>query len=903
MNTIDTSTLLNLIADAVSTRGKEKTLLQVVCSSEAPLSDAAHLKLSERDASYMTMFLERVKDAVASNSISGRKLSCFFPLCVECDTLEDFLLPDSATPAAQHRGIADAAQSITSPRTLQVKEQSNFLASLLFKLLHVVHHQTSLHPVFSLKWKASLEMALEDLHSFVSNCIKVLLGAFEKMNFQVSASYRVISWEDCRDDFCGAICKVCTYFEETVWRLIIWTLQRCWDTPRAMAVSVNLMALTPTEAAKSVIVLINKYLFSAAAQTGANIEYISKSEKLLSILNTQSTGLLKELETLQSTIEFWVTNQFAVSQSSRLNVSSKGASASILTKSEQMDKSHLVNTPIPHSNTAPICSSSAHKTLEEFSAGVSMERALTLCELQSEEQNTFIPVVSSTSLPANSKTLTEVESVLNNKVQTYGISFKAPIPKSASSPIEKTSTISAECERKINVTPKPTEPASKPPITPAESAVNLPSKDTPGYQDPSAFWQRLKEKLSLNGQQITAIRSRCAFKNNSPYPGVYLSDIDVRNSDRLTRSFVEELEKSFSTQTSTITVRQVSLFCQAIAHFAEKLYERSVEVQSTLPFLSVRVEGELLGTLYAVMRADRQFQSLKDVREQILRGSSQIGGVKSYALSNVNKLLTERVCTLAKSLSSDESAQYTSNFSLRSSPQKQDSSTVSQSISPYAHLSSQVGGVKALTMSSLVTDRSDSHHPFQHPYSSALPPKVSSLTQALHQARNSQSSEKGPKFFPFDTVSEVYSRSCKHWNVAPNSQLLRQLSSTSLNSISKLDLSTNYIGVRGFRPLLSLLEFNGSKLISLSLCNNNLENEEVEELCDVLSGPPGKSLILLDLSYNPISQSGAMAIEKLMPNLPSLESLVLKGTLIGPRLIASLESMAAQQMRQRYASV
>lgn len=149
------------------------------------------------------------------------------------------------------------------------------------------------------------------------------------------------------------------------------------------------------------------------------------------------------------------------------------------------------------------------------------------------------------------------------------------------------------------------------------------------------------------------------------------------------------------------------------------------------------------------------------------------------------------------------------------------------------------------------------------------------------------------------SLVDIYQQACKGLGLRPNSVLLRTFPSSSGARLERIDMSSNYVGAKGLLPLFYVMEANGSGLVHLNLSSNNLENAEVLELLEVLCGDAGENLSFLDLSYNPISQSGGQAILRLTKARPQLVSIQLKGTLIPPRLLQSIvENVEENAFRQ-----
>ena len=88
---------------------------------------------------------------------------------------------------------------------------------------------------------------------------------------------------------------------------------------------------------------------------------------------------------------------------------------------------------------------------------------------------------------------------------------------------------------------------------------------------------------------------------------------------------------------------------------------------------------------------------------------------------------------------------------------------------------------------------------------------------ALPEARRSIAPDDMPLPPPETRIEEVYRLACRFYGVNANSALMRQLKQAKENYITTLDLSSNYVGIKGLKPVLALLRFNSCHLISLSL--------------------------------------------------------------------------------------
>ncbi|CUI12713.1 Hypothetical protein, putative [Bodo saltans] len=158
-----------------------------------------------------------------------------------------------------------------------------------------------------------------------------------------------------------------------------------------------------------------------------------------------------------------------------------------------------------------------------------------------------------------------------------------------------------------------------------------------------------------------------------------------------------------------------------------------------------------------------------------------------------------------------------------------------------------------------------------------------------------------PTTGPLPEVSllDEYKQYCLNFGIKPNSGLLKSLPSVVGDFATTINLDLNYIGVKGVQPLLQILRRNrGLRLLNLK--DNNLENNEVRALVNVLLTDSGNTLTHLDLSNNPISLAGGSAIMDLVSQKKSLTTVVLRGTLIQPKVVEKIVE-AAESNRRRAA--
>ena len=149
------------------------------------------------------------------------------------------------------------------------------------------------------------------------------------------------------------------------------------------------------------------------------------------------------------------------------------------------------------------------------------------------------------------------------------------------------------------------------------------------------------------------------------------------------------------------------------------------------------------------------------------------------------------------------------------------------------------------------------------------------------------------------SLLDEYKSYCVDAGIKPNSGLLKTLPSVVGDFATTINLDLNYIGVKGLQPLLQILRRNrGLKLLNLK--DNNLENNEIRQLAQVLMTECGDALQHLDLSNNPISLAGGSALMDLVASKKSLTTIVLRGTLIQPKVVEKIVE-AAESNRRRAA--
>lgn len=184
------------------------------------------------------------------------------------------------------------------------------------------------------------------------------------------------------------------------------------------------------------------------------------------------------------------------------------------------------------------------------------------------------------------------------------------------------------------------------------------------------------------------------------------------------------------------------------------------------------------------------------------------------------------------------------------------------------------------------------------PSTERTPPKGSPSSKSSPGGRRTSPGKEGKAnsrrqidFRSVHSLTGIYNQACKVLGVRQSAALLRIIPDRPGEYISTLDLSINYIGIRGLAPVYYVLEHNMSCLQVLNLSGNNMENKDVGELLEVLQDGAGKNLIELDLSYNPITQAGGQAILQYLSSSPRIKKVHLLGTLIPPKVMDGINAL------------
>ncbi|KAG5502369.1 hypothetical protein JIQ42_05246 [Leishmania sp. Namibia] len=128
---------------------------------------------------------------------------------------------------------------------------------------------------------------------------------------------------------------------------------------------------------------------------------------------------------------------------------------------------------------------------------------------------------------------------------------------------------------------------------------------------------------------------------------------------------------------------------------------------------------------------------------------------------------------------------------------------------------------------------------------------------------------------PMDYVA-LYRQYCAEEGCKANSALVRYIQDRGGHfSLERLNLGNNYLGPKGLRPVLRMIDLCQT-IVSINLENNGIDNDAVADLCEVLQRHV--SVASLNLSHNPISFAGGKRLLQLVEANPRITELRLDRT-------------------------
>lgn len=122
----------------------------------------------------------------------------------------------------------------------------------------------------------------------------------------------------------------------------------------------------------------------------------------------------------------------------------------------------------------------------------------------------------------------------------------------------------------------------------------------------------------------------------------------------------------------------------------------------------------------------------------------------------------------------------------------------------------------------------------------------------------------------------LYRRLCAEEECRPNSAIIRYMEDRGGHfSLERLNLSHNYLGPRGLRPVTRLIDACQT-IVAINLEENGVDNDAVIALCDVLE--KHLSISALNLRSNPISVAGGKRLLQLVEANPRITAVELEKT-------------------------
>lgn len=733
------------------------------------------------------------------------------------------------------------------------------------------------------EWMASLDTILLSLRTIFVDLHSAFLDSFCEADKLLSASHHNLTWESTRERYCTTVCELCHLLDAQLITIVTRTVAlqlngACGSVRTSLFTTTS--TESPEEQSSAVASLVSKRLDSIGAYVAATTAFGNTYPNEAQRIRLSSTDTAMNVDQVRGAFCRYVEKLNAsTTEENEANADVLTGSLSAQLKAEKTRG--LLLSGLPSADIMAVSPDQARSLIEPPDGGNLVSRVAAIA-------------------PADDDTLKTVEQLLAD--QQHGEARRCSGQPAALTPPDcltgrKLSSTSTKACRQEG-----TEKMAA--ISPSAS----PKKPRSSHREAWLFWTRLQHKLGREDVVIQRVSEQCSFDNESPYPGVFLVDLDARNNDRATMSFVNEVQELIPADTSTaMSDKSVSLFKDACASYAKEVLNKSKELQSTLPFLPMRTEDVLLGSLYAVLRADKQFQSLKQIYQQTsqLSTESQRRTSDKALLANVRTLIMKRIHFFSKAAVDDDSSSH-EHGSATESTSKSSRETRLDSLRSdgacRAAVSTAFDAVNQPHRASLLCSprrRSSSTSATQLRSQAEQAKQWPSAMEALPEARRSIAPDDMPLPPPETRIEEVYRLACRFYGVNANSALMRQLKQAKENYITTLDLSSNYVGIKGLKPVLALLRFNSCHLISLSLCNNNIENEEIHEICRILEDQAGENLVHLDLSFNPISSPASSSLQELCQQLPHLESLMLKATLLSPEVAQELQRTLESKTAQR----
>ncbi|KPI85331.1 hypothetical protein ABL78_5613 [Leptomonas seymouri] len=123
---------------------------------------------------------------------------------------------------------------------------------------------------------------------------------------------------------------------------------------------------------------------------------------------------------------------------------------------------------------------------------------------------------------------------------------------------------------------------------------------------------------------------------------------------------------------------------------------------------------------------------------------------------------------------------------------------------------------------------------------------------------------------------DLYRQYCTEEGCKANSAFVRYIQDRGGHfSLERLNLGNNYLGSKGLRPVLRMIDLCQT-IVSINLEGNGIDNDAVADLCAVLEGHV--SIAYLNLCRNPISVVGGKRLLQLAEANPRMTEILMEGT-------------------------
>ncbi|CAG9579288.1 Leucine_Rich_repeat_-_putative [Leishmania major strain Friedlin] len=850
---------------------------------------------------FINLWAGQLGQFISVNAFLRETLLFFLPGHWCCGPCETHNLDLPADAAIDTKSLAPRLEQYRTQRAVKQWAINPFFQQLDTLVTELQPKPRHAQPSFQ-EWLKVVDHLLTALRTLFMTMYSAFFNSFCNVHKTLIDSFRRLAWEDVQTSYALAVCDLSRTIESKLITVVSHAISTNVDACTANT-TLQLFRtpdnLTANEVSDYVASALLARLGDVASSVALNARFAKQFPQAATSISVAEDRREESLESLRSSISSYVEKLLAAARTTNLGAPSITEPSAF--PSDELSTfsyaSKATSTP-PLSVEAKRIAQAA-QVLPCIPRSVSVEDAFALTTM-SEGADVF------SSVAAVAASIGDVEGSVRSLVaqqheEQQAVLGWAPNNKGR----QRESWYGADKTSEVTNPGIDDAPAlaKKPPAI-QEKPVECYRSD-PG--ETALFWNRLRQKLGLDEASVTQARAQCGFRCESPYPNVYLKDLDVRNNDRTTQLFVEEVRPLLSLKDSpTLKARNVRLFREACTSYGKQLWEKTLEIRETLPCLPVRVRGVLLGTMYSAMRADKQFQSLKQIRVQLCQVATKTGGTAKDAatLSNAEEQLLKRAELLAQAVNATENdaveenrsqAQPTEVTSAQKPECREKAALTSISSETALFKKGLCGSISryAGAIGSSVSLQTTSARS-----TDAAWPR-SAVMDVLAQSRKSMAELPVQEISPGTPVADVYRQACRCHGVSPNLSVVRELSGSDADYFATLNLSSNYVGVEGLRPVLDLLQYNGEHLISLSVCNNDLESDDVNDLCGILRGPAGTNLVHLDVSYNPFTNATFPALKELVSSLACIETLVMKGTLLSSSASRELQVIVERKMIQR----